>query len=1011
MVTVVHRLGLRCRVRVADMYRNRELARRIEALLGQHPGVEKASASPLTATVLVLVESERVLDEIVADLTVAVGSPVVDVASPPRKRPRPPELELLALVARAARAWRGSLRGEAARPLVTEAASNGEVWHSWPVERVLEHWQASASGLASEEVELRLTRFGANALSPPERRSELAILLGQFTSAPVAMLGAAAVLSLATASYADAAAIAAVVALNAGIGYVTESRTERTIALLEPSVLPSARVRRAGVAVEIDAAKLVPGDVVLLAPGTVVMADARLLEANELFVDESTLTGESLPVAKRADLLQDTRLPIADRMNMVFRGTRVTGGNAEALVVETGPRTEIGRIQSLVGTVKRPDTPLERQLRRLGGELAIVSVTLCGAVFVVGALRGQGFMQMLKTSVSLAVAAVPEGLPTVAVTTLALGIRRMRAMNVLVRHLDAVETLGAVQVFCLDKTGTITQNRMAAAAAFTSERRFEIESDVAKRDGVRVDVHDDADLRALLTAAVLCNEAEPTEDGAPQGSPTEAALLRFAVSAGVPVREVRAENPICDTRYRSQARSYMSTDHRTSSGVRRVVKGRPTEVLALCSFQYRDGVESRLDDAMRASIETENERMAGEALRVLGFAWSDGHGAGEELVWLGLVGLTDPPRPEVKALLPEFHRAGIDTVMITGDQSATAHAVSRKIGLGRDGRLDLLDSTRLDELPPDVLRALIGNVQVFARVNPAQKLQIVRALQEVGRVVAMTGDGVNDSPALKAADVGVAMGGAGSSAARETAAVILEDDRLSSMLIAVEQGRTIYDDIKKAVHFILATNSSEILFTFTQVAAGLGDTLTPMQLLWINILTDVFPELALAVEPPEAGVLERPPRDPKRPMFETRDLLRIGREGVVLTAGALAAYGWGRARYGAGPHANTLAFTALTSAQLLHAISARSEYHSIFDREHLPKNVWIPLTLGGSLGAQILVELIPGARKILGTTRVSALDWMVAAGVALGTLLVNEGIKVATRPPSLPVQKRLPERS
>jgi Ca2+-transporting ATPase len=392
--------------------------------------------------------------------------------------------------------------------------------------------------------------------------------------------------------------------------------------------------------------------------------------------------------------------------------------------------------------------------------------------------------------------------------------------------------------------------------------------------------------------------------------------------------------------------------------------------------------------------------MAGGALRVIGVAYRELTASDQEmprLIWVGLVGLIDPPRPGLAELFRRFHGAGIDTVMVTGDQSATAHAVARRIGLGRNGRIDILDSTRLEELPPELLASLAGNVQVFARVSPAHKLGIVQALQRSGRVVAMTGDGVNDGPALKAADVGVAMGAQGTAVARELADVVLEKDDLSTMLVAVEQGRTIYDDIKKAVHFILATNSSEILLTFLQVALGLGNTLTPMQLLWINILTDVFPELALAAEPPESEVMSRQPRDPSRPMFDSGDLGRIGLEGVALTIGALAAYGWGRARYGAGPRANTLTFVALTSAQLLHAVSARSERHSIFDAGHLKRNPYLPLAVGGSIGLQCMASLVPGARRLLGTTPLAFADWIAAAACAVGPLLFNEGVKVALR--------------
>jgi Ca2+-transporting ATPase len=515
-----------------------------------------------------------------------------------------------------------------------------------------------------------------------------------------------------------------------------------------------------------------------------------------------------------------------------------------------------------------------------------------------------------------------------------------------------------------------------------------------------------SDLDWLFRVASLCHEVEVTEESGVvvlRGSPTESAIVQLALDAGFAVREAQAKYPCARMRRRSQTRNYMATLHETDNGPLVLVKGRPSEVLGMCSHYLQNGERMPLGEAAAAQIENDNERMAGHALRVLGFAFREG-GYGdddevEDLVWVGLVGMQDPPRPNVAEVISRFRRAGVRTVMITGDQSATAQAVARQVQISENGHIEIVDSTRLDRIEPEVLGALANRAHVFARVSPAHKLQIVTALQRRGAVVAMTGDGVNDSPALKAADIGIAMGGGGTTVAREVADVVLEDDELMTLVTAIEQGRTIYDDIRKAVHFILSTNMGEILYTFTCVAAGLGDPLTPMQLLWINLLTDVFPELALAVQPPESDVMARPPRDPARPMFTKNDLMRIGWEGTVITGGALAAYIWAYRRNGPGPHAGTVGFTALTLAQLLHAWSTRSETHTIFDNTRLAQNKWLPIAVGGTMVLQVVANLVPGIRRLLGTVPLTPIDWMVALAAAIGPFLINELTKVALRPP------------
>jgi Ca2+-transporting ATPase len=603
--------------------------------------------------------------------------------------------------------------------------------------------------------------------------------------------------------------------------------------------------------------------------------------------------------------------------------------------------------------------------------------------------------------VSLAVAAVPEGLPTVAITTLAIGVRRLESRAVLTRKLAAVETIGAVSVLCLDKTGTITLNRMTVQAVYTPCDRlgapalFEPPAEPSHA------------LRWLLRVAALCSDVELRGDRSSlvlDGSPTETALIHLALALGEDVLDCRADLPRISTRLRTETRGFMETVHAQGDGRRLVaVKGRPSEVLAMCDRIALQHGEQPLDDAARSAIMLDNERLASDALRVLGLAYRLDGGSDSpadetrDLVWLGLVGMADPPRERVAELLATLHSAGIDTVMITGDQGATAESIARRIGLARDGHLEILDSTELERLPEEVLTSLAKRVQVFARVTPAHKLQIVRALQSAGRVVGMTGDGVNDGPALRAADIGIAMGGGGTDAAREVADIVLMQDDLETLVFAVEQGRVIYDDIRKAVRFILATNSSELMVTFATVAAGFGEVLTPMQLLWLNLMTDVLPELALAVEPPEHDVLKRPPRAAGQPIFDRIELMRMLLQGGVLSAVTLASYGYGVGRYGIGPRAGTIGFTTLSFAQLLHAIGARSERHSVLDPGTLQRNPAMAPTLLGSLALQTAAVLFPPLRGLLGATALSPVEWGIAVAGAGTAFIVNEGLKVAMR--------------
>ena len=868
---------------------------------------------------------------------------------------------------------------------------------------VLAAWSSSRTlGLSSDAATQQLKKYGPNSLPESVSRSGFSIFIDQFKSLPVALLAAAAGLSVVTGGVADAIVILAVVGINGTIGYVTESAAEKTIQSLQHLVRPQADVIRDAQPVTVAAEQLVPGDIQILRPGTYIAADSRLIEAEHLSVDESVLTGESLPVAKTVEPIAGEHTPLADRVSMVYMGTLVTGGQGLAVVVATGAFTEVGKLQQLVSEADAPETPMERQLNRLGNQLVAISGAACGVVFFIGLLRGYGFLAMLKTAISLAVAAVPEGLPAVATTTLALGIRKMLQHRVLIRHLDAVETLGSVQTICFDKTGTITRNKMSVIRIHTGMKSIAVDEGRFSCDGGWIDPLRCEELLRTIQAVALCNETRVTREQGEiilNGSPTENALIHLAMHAAVDVIRLREQYPLLKTSYRSENRMFMGTLHAVDDHSRLIAwKGSPLEVLAMCGFQIKDGRKVPLSEDDLFQIELENERMAGAALRVLGVAYCEAEND-EDLaredgcLWLGLIGMADPVRPGVKELIDQFHQAGIDTVMITGDQSATAYAIGKELDLSRGRQLEILDSTHLADLGEEVIQALAERVQVFARVSPAHKLQIVMALQRAGRVVAMTGDGINDGPALKAADIGIAMGIGGTDIAREVADVVLEEDNLETMIIAVRDGRTIYDNIRKALHFLLATNFSEIMVMFLAVAAGLGAPLNAMQLLWINLISDIFPGLALALEPPEPGVLHRPPRPPEEPIVKTADFKRLTFESAALSISAMGAYGYGVMKYGVGPRASTMVFQGLTLGQLLHAISCRSEHHSVFSREKLPPNNILNAALGASLAMQVLTLVVPGLRRLLGTAPIGVVDGMVIGASAVLPFLVNEATK------------------
>ncbi len=1011
--TVVHSaIRGRLRVRIAGLRRSEAIGRALVRDLTSADGVRCASVNHWTGGLLV--EFDETIDHVTVIALIeeswdsaARSAQPTPRAEPPRSRSRQTaerqrRAGVLEVLRRAViRTPYGGDRG----PGRTTDAHNANrdrqpeaAWHVVPAGEVASRLGVDLqSGLEPEEARRRLARWGPNRLAEIRSRSVLQILGGQLANLPAVLLIASAALSVVIGGVGDAVAILAVVVLNAAIGTFTETQAEQTIGTLTQLAEAEIPVLRSGREVQVSASEVAVGDLLRLRRGMWIPVDARLVETNRLTADESSLTGEAVPVTKEPDPLVERDTPLGDRRNMVFRGTLVTGGSGIGVAVATGSATEIGRIQTLVAGERTPRTPVQRQLDRLGRELVALSTAVSAGIFLISLVRGHRLLEVLRTTVSLAVAALPEGLPAVATSTLAHGVRTLRREGVIVRRLVAVETFGSVEVLCLDKTGTITTNRMEVVCALSGGRRYDTSAGPLQA----VDSSPDTDeLRQLLKAAALCSEADLV-DGEIVGSSTEAALIRAAGStAGLDIVALREELPRTRLEHRAESRTFMLSEHRQrgadESNRLIAVKGRPDEILDLARWQVVAGERRELCDSERVAIQDENERMSGQALRVLGVAYREAPAgaSAEELTWLGLIGLADPPREGMDALIERFRQAGIRTQMMTGDQSATATAVAREIGLSGAQNLESLDSVAVDQIDPDLLAALAKRTHVFSRVSPSHKLQIVRALQADGTVVAMTGDGINDGPALKAADVGIAMGGGRTELAREVADVVLVDDRLESVLATVAHGRTAQENIRKAVHFITSTNLSEVLFTFTSVALGMGLPFGPKQLLWINILSDVLPEIALAVDVSREETLQRPPDDPDQPIVAGEEYRRIAAESGVMTASAMASYAYARLRYGPGAKADTVAFLSLVGAQLLHTLSARSPDEAATrsgGRESA--NPLIPLAVGGGLGVQVVGEMFSTLRRVMGTTRIGLVDGVIASASALASFVAIEGLK------------------
>lgn len=899
------------------------------------------------------------------------------------------------------------------RPVATSESSRDSHLlspHAYSAEQITSLLEVDSSkGLSNEEAETRRLRDGTNTLETAIGRHWWQVLLGQFTSIVIWLLAFAAVVAWFTESRLEAGAILAVLILNALIGFAIEWQAGRALDALKRATHTFARVRRGESEQALDATELVAGDIIILTVGDRVPADSLLIEAVNLSADESTLTGESVPVEKMVGA-NEPSTPLAERRSMIYLGTNLVRGRALAVVTATGQRTEIGRIGQLINETTTGQTPLERKLQELGKWLVYVVLGVAAAVMLAGFLRGDDWWLMLKVSVSLAVAAVPEGLPAVTTLILALGVLRMARRSAIVRKLSAVETLGSTTVICTDKTGTLTENRMTVQ-----------EYQMANRAVIRVSADSetnspDENLQRLLRVSVLCNDAsfdQGSADGKQTiGDPTETALLVAADRFGLNVQAERAHfKNLFEHPFDSTTKRMITVSEGEDGKQFAAMKGAPGVLLEACSnYAAGDGKINVLDEETRRGFIKVNDAMASRAMRVLAFAEKplDGHldfNSNDEAkkndetsngyTFLGFAGMIDPLRGGVVEAVREAQQAGIRVVMLTGDQINTARAIAQELRLSEGSDIFALHSDDLADSDSEKIAQMAREAHVFARVTPEDKLRIVEALQKAGEIVAVTGDGVNDAPALKRADIGIAMGMRGTEVAKEAADIVLTDDNFSTIVKAIEGGRSIYANITKFVHLMFTSNLGEIIVIFIPIAAGFPLPLLPLQILWINLVTDVFPALALAIEPPARDTMMRRPLSSRESLLSTPFLFLISWQGAMLAAIALAAYFWSLQTYGEGSHARTVTLLCVIGAQLGHLYNCRSRSRSTFERFF--GNPYIFLATAIVLGLQLLAIYFPPLARVLDTVPPTNADFAIIMLSVISPIVIVEIAKLFAR--------------
>ncbi len=922
-----------------------------------------------------------------------------------------------------------SIEENLSEPLSPENIANGtDVWHAVEASEVVRALGTSPNdGLTANEAEKRLNEFGPNELEEAERTSLLRMIVDQFNNFIVIVLIIAALISAVLGDYIEAVAILAIVVLNALLGVVQERRAEEALAALRRLAAPEAQVIRDGHRLTIPARALVTGDVVMLEAGNYVPADLRLVETVNLRIEEAALTGESVPVSKDARVVLTQDLALGDRRNTAFSGTLISYGRGKGVVVSTGMHTQIGMIAAMLQSVRDEPTPLQVKLDQLGKTLGWAALVVCGMVFLFGWVRGIEVLEMFLVAVSLAVAAVPEGLPAVVTITLALGMREMITRHALIRRLASVETLGSTTVICSDKTGTLTQNQMTVTRIWVDGHQFEVTGrgyeveGEFRLDGKSIDLKGYPAATTALWVGALANDAqvEREQDGERGarvvGDPTEGALLIAALKAGARREELERAYPRIDEIPFDSNRKRMTTVHKIKDPAPEdsspfydgdllewelaAIKGAPDIVLELCTrYQGMNDQALALEDGMRERILEANASMARSALRVLAVAYRVEPDVPDEatpekiehdFIFVGLIGMIDPPRSQAKPAIEKARRAGIRTLMITGDYPDTAEEIAEEIGLLRRGH-GVLTGGELDRMSDDLLRQKVETTDVFARVSPEHKVRIVEALSERGEIVAMTGDGVNDAPALKRADIGVAMGVTGTDVAKETADMVLTDDNYASIVSAVEQGRIIYANIRKFVFYLLSCNLAEIVVIFVAILAGLPSPLTPIQLLWLNLITDGAPALALGMEKGDPDTMDHPPRPPDEPVINRPMRMRIGIQTITIAAVTLGAYLMGIAMYpGIPEEAKTMAFVTLSFSELLRAFTARSENYPLLRIGFFSNRVMLYAVLS-SLLLLLGVVYLPFVQPIFNTVPLGWAEWQVVLPLLFVPAIVAE---------------------
>lgn len=831
-------------------------------------------------------------------------------------------------------------------------------WHQLTASTVLTELNSDLErGLTSAEAANRLAQYGYNELQEKARDPLWKKFLNQFKDFLVLILLVASVISLAVGEVADSLVIIAIVLLNAALGVFQEAKAEKALEALKKMSAPASKVIRDGEVNTIPSRELVPGDIILLDAGDYIPADVRILDSFNLKVEEASLTGESVPVEKECDVI-DGEPPLAERHNLGFMSTVVTYGRGKAIAVGTAMNTEIGKIAEMLQTVEEDSTPLQKKLTGFGKGLGVVCLAVCAIIFAMGLWKGYQdgaltffeVQMMLMTSISLAVAAIPEGLPTVVTIVLALGMQRMAKKNSIMKKLHAVETLGSISVICSDKTGTLTQNQMTVVKVFTPGKMYAVSGEGYSPAGqftyneLLVDVTTEKDLNLLLNGSILCNDAqlkgaEDDKSWSIIGDPTEGALVVAGYKGGYTQPQLTEQSPRLQEIPFDSGRKMMTTLHQFNGQLRTFTKGAPDVLLSRCSAIVADGSVRPLTEEDKAAIQAANKEMASHALRVLAVAYRDfdtnpdmtnSADIETKLVFVGLLGMIDPPRMEVKAAVELCKGAGIRPVMITGDHPDTAFAIAKELGIVTS-TTQVFTGNDLDAMSPDALKQAVETASVFARVSPEHKVAIVETLRKNKHIVAMTGDGVNDAPALKKADIGVAMGITGTDVTKETADMVISDDNFATIVSAVEEGRVIYSNIKKFIYFLLSCNASEVLVIFFAILFGWPIPLLPIQLLWVNLVTDAFPALALGVEKKEPNIMRLKPRDPAEPLIDGNLKTMIVVQSLAIAATVLASFQYALATYnGDLAMARTFAFITLITTQIVCAYVARSEYYSAF---------------------------------------------------------------------------------